>query len=127
MQLAHQIMKAAAEVSFSVLSPGRQNDSLYFAEQTGGKQHMPLLTELQNQNWQILEEEATIIKPGTTANATLTSSADTCCCCSTAPEAQVTLLWIPRQAKKVNDNFVIKQEKRDWHRRLATIVGFVPW
>jgi len=43
-------MKSAAEVSFSVLSTGTQNDSLYFAKQTGSKQHMPLLTELQNQN-----------------------------------------------------------------------------
>jgi len=43
-------MKATVEVSSSILSPGRENDSLYFTEQTGGKQHMPLLTELQNQN-----------------------------------------------------------------------------
>lgn len=47
MQLAHQAMKATFEVSFSILSPGRENYSLYFAKQTGGKQHMPLLTELQ--------------------------------------------------------------------------------
>lgn len=30
--------------------------TLYFVTQTGDKQHMALLTELQNQNWQILEE-----------------------------------------------------------------------
>lgn len=35
---------------FSNMSPRRENDSFYFAEQTGGKQHMSSLTELQNQN-----------------------------------------------------------------------------
>lgn len=49
MWLAHQAIRAI-EVPFSNLSPGRANDSLYFAEQTGGKQQAPLLTELQNQN-----------------------------------------------------------------------------
>lgn len=46
----HSQPKQPIEVSFSALSPARENDSLYFAGQTGGKQHMPLLTELQKQN-----------------------------------------------------------------------------
>lgn len=50
-QFLHQAVREAVErLLFSNVSPRRENHSFYFAEQTGGKQHMPLPTELQNQN-----------------------------------------------------------------------------
>ena len=73
--------------------------TLYFVTQTGGKQHMALLTDLENQNWQILEEKKlTFAKWGISVLATwsfLVSS----CCCSASPTVQLTLVWLLRQLK----------------------------
>ena len=66
--------------------------TLYFVTQTGAKQHMALLTELQNQNWQILEEKKfAIVKTDIPVLATwafLVSSRY----CSAVPKVQLTLV-----------------------------------
>lgn len=95
------------------MSPRRENDSFYFAEQTGGKQHMPLLTELQNQNWQIQEEEAAIIKPDTTKNATLTFSASTC---TTSPKDSSDITLNFQTWKKKIIFLITKEGKYRWRK-----------
>lgn len=78
--------------------------TLYFVTQTGGKQHMALLTELQNQNWQILEEKKlTIAKSGIamcTSWAFLVSS----CCFLAAPRVWLTIVWLLRRVENEKKN-----------------------
>lgn len=73
--------------------------TLYFVTQTGGKQHMALLTELQNQNWQIQEEKKlTTAKSDTDAHPAW-AVLDSLLPLLTAPKGQLTLVCLLRQVK----------------------------
>lgn len=82
---------------FQTCHLGREND--YFVTQTGGKQHMALLTELQNQNWQILEEKKLSIAKWGFFVLTTWSFLVSSCCCSASPTVQLKLVWLLRQLK----------------------------
>lgn len=74
--------------------------TLYFVTQTEGKLNIALLTELQNQNWQILEEhKLTIAKLSSVVHAAWAFLVFSHCC-SAAPTVQLTLVWLLKQVKK---------------------------